>query len=350
MSTMENIQNILGEGVFIIAEIGSNHNGDFELAKEMVKAAAQSGANAVKFQTYKADKLISKDVPAFERAKEVGFKTQFERFKQLEFSPGQLKELSQLAGTCDVLFMSTPFDNESVETLDQFIRVYKIASADIINIKLLRHVASKNKPVILSTGQATVNEIDRAIRLFKKELVALMHCVSAYPTPDQEANLHSITFLKSRYNFPIGYSDHTIGILGCVTAVGLGAKVIEKHFTFDKSLGYGDHLLSADPDDLAKMVTQIRRVEKMLGTIGKKCMPSEAGSQKQLRRYLYLSRDVSSNTVLSEDMIDTLMSNKSTTGISANRIDDVIGKKLAVSMRKADIITDADLVKKQQKD
>ena len=346
---MEHIQNILGERVFIIAEIGGNHNGDFALAKKLVKAAAQSGANAVKFQTYKADKLISKDVPAFERAKKLGFKTQYQRFKQLEFSSEQLKELSQLAGTCDVLFLSTPFDNESVETLYQLVRVYKIASADIMNIKLLRHVASKNKPVILSTGQATVDEIDRAIRFFKKELVVLMHCVSAYPTPDQEANLNSITFLKSRYNFPIGYSDHTIGILGCVTAVALGAKVIEKHFTFDKSLEYGDHLLSADPHDLAKMVTQIRRVEKMLGTIGKKCMSSEAGSQKQLRRYLYLSRDVNSNTVLAENMIDTLMSNESTRGIPASRIDDVIGKKLAVSMRKADIITNADLSTQSEK-
>ena len=340
---MEHIQNILGDKVFIIAEIGGNHNGDFELAKDMVKAAARAGADAVKFQTYKADKLISKDVPAFERAKILGFRTQFERFKQLELNSDQLKELSQLAQTCDVLFMSTAFDDESVEILDQLVEVYKIASADIINIKLLRHVASKNKPVILSTGQATPNEIDCAIGLLRQELVALMHCVSAYPTPDQEANLHSIIFLKSRYDVPIGYSDHTIGILGCVMAVALGAKIIEKHFTFDKSLGYGDHLLSADPEDLTKMVGQIRRVEKMLGKVDKKCLSSEASSQRQLRRFLYLSRDVTSNTILAEEMIDTLMSNDSTLGIPCSRIEEVIGKKLAVSMKKGNILTDADL-------
>ena len=338
------MQDILGSRVFIIAEIGGNHNGDFELAKEMVKAAAQSGADAVKFQTFKAAQLISKDVPAFERVKTLGIKTQFERFKQLEFSAEQLQELCQLARACDVEFMSTPFDNESVETLDQLVKVYKIASADLINIKLLRHIASKDKPVILSTGQATPKEIDRAIGLFSKDELALLHCVSAYPTPEDEANLHSITFLKSRFDFPIGYSDHTIGILGCVIAVALGAKVIEKHFTLDKSLEYGDHSLSADPDDLTKMVSQIRRVEKMLGEIETKCMPSESSSRIQLRRYLFLSRDINSNTVLAEDMIDTLMSNRRTTGIPVSRIDDVIGKRLAVSKRKRDIITDADLI------
>lgn len=326
--------------VFIIAEIGTNHNGDFDTAMVLIDEAAKAGVDAVKFQTFTAERFISRSVPVFPRAKALGYKTQFERFKDLEFSAGQLQELHEFALGKGLIFMSTPFDEEAVDMLEPLVPTYKVASGDLINTKLLRYISSKGKPVILSTGQASVEEIDRAMEVFEKERLMLMHCVSAYPTPDVEANLRSIPFLESRYNVVVGYSDHTIGILACTAAVAMGARAIEKHFTLDKTRNFGDHLLSANPKDMKTLVAEVRRLEKMLGAEEKTCRPCEEASKKQLRRTLHLESDAREGTVLTEDMLIPLIS---TTGLPANRIDEVVSKRLMRDMKRHEAVTEKDI-------
>lgn len=331
---------VLGRQVLIIAEIGTNHNGDFTLAKEMIRSSAECGVDVVKFQTFRTEKFFTKSVPAFPRAKLLGYETQFDRFKDLEFSNKQVIELIEFAKDNNVEFMSTPFDNDTVDFLNPFLRAFKIASGDLINIQLLRHIASKGKQVILSTGQANIDEIDEAIEIFSRDQIALMHCVSSYPTPDEQANLRSIPFLKSRYNVSVGYSDHTIGILACIGAVAMGATIIEKHFTFDKTHKFGDHALSADPDDMRLLVSEIRRLEKMLGEENKKCQECEESSKKQLRRSFHLRCDVERGAILREHMLIPLVSGM---GILANQLDTVIGKIVCRAMKAGDVITEVDI-------
>ncbi len=340
---VSNIKNFLfkdNNKTLIIAEIGTNHNGDFYLAKKMIAKAAKCGVDAVKFQTFKTEKYFTRRVPAFPRAKLLGYETQFDRFKDLEFNNEQIFELYEISKKNKVFFLSTPFDNDTVDFLNPLVKGFKIASADLINIQLLRYIASKKKPVILSTGQASVEEIDEAVKIFHNDQLALMYCVSAYPTPDDQANLRSIPFLSSRYNLPVGYSDHTIGILACISAVALGAKIIEKHFTFDKSQKFGDHTLSADPDDMKLLVSEIRRLEKMLGKEEKKSQKCEQESKRQLRRSLHLKCDIKRGTVLQEDMLIPLVSG---IGILANRLDEVLGKKVLHDLKKSEALKETDI-------
>lgn len=331
--------NIL-ERVLIVAEIGTNHNGRLETAETLIEEAVKAGVDAVKFQTFTAERFISKSVPVFLRAKSLGYKNQFDRIKDLEFSAEQLHELYEFAINKGLIFMSTPFDEDAVDILEPLVPAYKVASGDLINTQLLRYIASKGKPVILSTGQANIEEINSAIRIFENNKVALMHCVSSYPTPDEQANLRSISFLRSQYNLPVGYSDHTIGILACIAAVALGARIIEKHFTFDKTQNFGDHSLSADPAEMKYLVGEIRRLEKMLGVEEKVCQPCEEPSKKQLRRTLHLNLDAPKETILRDDMLIPLVS---ATGIRADRIDEVTGKRLIRNMKRNEAITEEDI-------
>jgi N,N'-diacetyllegionaminate synthase len=325
------------EKVFIIAEIGGNHNSNIYLAKELIEIAAQAGVDAVKFQTFVTERLITKDIPAFPRAQLLGYKTQFDRFKDLELNEDQLIALADHAKKNNVVFLSTPFDDRSVDILDPLVPSYKIASADIINFQLLRHVALKGKPVLLSTGQAVIEEIDEAVKIFAPDQLSLLHCISSYPTPDDQANLLSIPYLKERYRLPIGYSDHTLGVLACISAVALGARIIEKHFTLDKTQPFGDHPLSADPDDLRLLVGEVRRLEKMLGSKEKGCQTCEEFSKVNLRRSLHARVNISIEMVITSDMLIPLVSGK---GIPANHIDNVIGKKAVRNICIEEAITD----------
>lgn len=338
---LHNIVQNQGGRVFVIAEIGGNHNGNHALAKEMIERAAKAGADAVKFQTFVTERFFTMDIPAFPRAQQLGYTKQFDRFKDLEFSEAQILELAEHAQKHDVMFLSTPFDNDIVDFLDPLVPVFKIASADLINLQLLRHVASKGKPVLLSTGQAVVEEIDEAVRVFAPGQISLLHCVSSYPTPDEQANLLSIPFLRDRYQLPVGYSDHTIGILACIGAVALGANIIEKHFTLDKTQNFGDHPLSADSDDLRILVNEVRRLEKMLGTEEKGCQDCEEFSKKHLRRSLHAKVDIPAGTIISDDMLIPLVSGK---GIPANRLDIVRGRKSLRDIRGREEISRSDIL------
>ncbi|MBD3170559.1 MAG: hypothetical protein GF307_13830 [candidate division Zixibacteria bacterium] len=245
-----------GEPVFIIAECGINHGGDIGVAEEMIRKAAECQASAVKFQTYVTEKRVPADSPVFDI------------LKQCELDETKHRRLKELAESCGIEFFSTPFDAESVAMLEELnVPGYKIASFDIVNQSLLRSVSESRKPVICSTGMANEAEVRNAIEIFSSNLLpfALLHCVSAYPTEISDANLRVINTLKSLYSGPVGYSDHTLGVKVPVLAAAVGAQVIEKHFTLDKNADGPDHKLSADVEDLRKMVNEIREVEMIMG-------------------------------------------------------------------------------------
>jgi len=242
--------------VFIIAECGINHGGSYGEAEAMIRAAAKCRADAVKFQTYRTEKRVPGNSPIFDL------------LKRCELGEAAHRKLKEVADSLGILFFSTPFDTESVTLLEEIdVPGYKIASFDIVNYALLRAVCGAGKPVICSTGMADGGEVDRAQRQFAQNGIpyALLHCVSAYPTKPEDANLKVIQTLKSIYAGPVGYSDHTLGVKVPVMAVAAGAQLIEKHFTLDKNGEGPDHRLSADPKEMKRMVRQIKEVEAILG-------------------------------------------------------------------------------------
>ncbi|MCP4634084.1 MAG: N-acetylneuraminate synthase [candidate division Zixibacteria bacterium] len=255
-----------GNPVFIIAECGINHGGSYKVAEEMIQSAVKCGADAVKFQSYITEKRVPSD------------NLYFDLFKKCELSEDDQRDLNAKAHSLGIEFFSTPFDPESVAILEEIgVPGYKVASFDIVNKALIRSVCHTGKPVICSTGMADESEINSVMEIFDNAEIpfALLHCISAYPTELNDANLNVINTLKSICTGPVGYSDHTLGIKAPVLAVAAGAKVIEKHFTLDKNADGPDHQLSADPDDMKKMIEQIREVETIFGSSVLKVTPAE---------------------------------------------------------------------------
>jgi N,N'-diacetyllegionaminate synthase len=242
--------------IFIIAEIGINHNGDMKNAFELIDKAKWSGASAVKFQTYITEKRVSQDSPIFDI------------LKGCELSFEQQKELFEYANSKDIIAFSTPFDSESVEFLAEINSpCYKVASFDLVNTPLLRDIAKQKRPVIISRGMANMEEIDIAMNILKNIPTVLLHCVSAYPVPNHSSlNLSTIAALKERYHSLIGYSDHTLDIEASQFAVACGAKVIEKHFTLSQSMEGPDHLISSEPKQLKKLIERCKIVHEMMGS------------------------------------------------------------------------------------
>ena len=244
------------EPVFVIAEAGINHNGNLEIAKRLIQQACKNGANAIKFQTYITEKRVKKESPIFEM------------LKQCELSHDQQKELFSIAKEEGILFFSTAFDEESVDFLVSVgVPLMKVASFDITNLRLLRKIAGTSIPAIISCGMANEQEVDRAITFFRDTStpLILLHCISSYPTNEEDANLNVISSIRAKYGFITGYSDHTFGIRVPVLAVAAGAAVIEKHFTLDRNMEGPDHSLSCDPNEMAEMVKQIRHTKKIMG-------------------------------------------------------------------------------------
>lgn len=331
----------IGSSVLFIAEIGSNHNGDFALAKDLVVAAARAGASAVKFQTYHAEKLVRPDVPALAHVRAL-FKTQLERFRSLEFTPSQWRELAELARKEDCEFFSSAFDEDSAAMLDDFVPAYKIASGDLTNRPLIRSLAKRDKPLILSTGMATLDEIADAIKDIPADRLALLHCVSLYPTPIEKANLRSIPYLADRFSLPIGYSDHTVGVTACLGAIALGAVIIEKHFTLDKSQPIGDHKLSAEPAEFKRLVEEGGAIRRALGEYDKPL--SDRDSRKSMRRSLVAVRDLPAGTKLAPEMLVALRPDD---GISPSRIDEIVGRRLASGIKGGEPLQDVYLADHQ---
>lgn len=333
------ISNIdLDNEILIIAEIGNNHEGNFDVAKKMITAAAKAGAQAVKFQTIVPDKLVS---PTLKEA--TAMLTKF------QFSYQQFAELKKAADAEGVLFLSTPFDLESVQQLDSMVPAFKIASGDNNFWPLIEAVAKTGKPILLSTGMADLNAIQQTRQFIEniwgpektRRDLAILHCVSLYPTPPQDANLYSIAFLKEKLGGTIGYSDHTIGIDAPVMAVALGARVIEKHFTLDKNYSdFPDHQISMDPQDLALLVEKIRLTVEMLGVYGAGTAKDEAAIAKVARRSIVAKRDLTAGSQITWDDLDWV---RPAGGLAPGNEQALMGKKLRRDIPKGHFILIADV-------
>lgn len=315
--------------VFIIAEAGVNHNGSLELAKELVDAAKESGADCVKFQTFKAGNLVSKSAKKAEyQTENTGTdESQLEMLKKLELSQDEFIELKNYCDQVGIEFMSTAFDLESIDFLSDIdMKSWKIPSGEITNLPYLLKIAKLNKPLILSTGMSTMDDIDQAVQVLRENSQAeltVLHCTTEYPTPFGEVNLNAMKTIGEAFDVEIGYSDHTQGIEVPIAAVALGAKVIEKHFTLDRNMEGPDHKASLEPDELKEMVTSIRNIEESMGSSIKTPTESELKNIAIVRKSIVASRKIDKGETFSED---NLMVKRPGEGISPMNWFDVIGK------------------------
>lgn len=327
----------IGKELYVIAEIGVNHGGNIKLAKELIDLAKKGGAHAAKFQSYKAHKIAAKDSPAYWDTSKEPTESQFELFKKFDsFGPKDYEELAAYCKEVDIDFLSTPFDLEAVDFLNPLQKLIKVASADITNFPLLRKVAASRKPIILSTGCSTIQEIRSAVSELTKygaTDIVLLHCILNYPTSDENANLGMITSLQQEFpNCHIGYSDHTIPsdemTVLCASYM-LGARVIEKHFTHDKTLQGNDHYHSMDWKDLQNFIQRASKLDSIIGLNRKEPLSSEMNSIKYARRSLYYTRDLQAgHKVLENDLVAL----RPGTGTSPVLIDSYINKVLAKSV------------------
>ena len=278
--------------VFIIAEAGVNHNGSKKLAKKMIDAAFESGADAVKFQTFKAENIISKTAKKAEYQIKTSdeFESQFDMLKKLELDTETHNELFAYCQEKGIMFLSTPFDHDSINLLsDLGLQVFKIPSGEITNLPYLRHIGSLEKKVLLSTGMSTLQEVSNALTVLigagtKKENITILHANTMYPTPMEDVNLNAMLTIQKELDVSVGYSDHTIGIEVDIAAVAMGATVIEKHFTLDQNMDGPDHQSSIEPEELKSMVLAIRNIEKAMGSNIKQPSPSEIVNIDSVRK------------------------------------------------------------------
>src|SRR5947209_7411604 len=294
--------------VYVIAEAGVNHGGKKERALALVRAAKWAGADAVKFQTFRADRLASTKPAALGHVKDQP--NLQELFKKLELTFDTFRALHKEASRIGIEFLSTPFDEESADFLDQLgVSAFKIASGDITHRPLIEHVSVKGKPVLLSTGMSTAEEIERAIDWMHtrgNEQVVLLHCVSSYPAQQEELNVKSIQYLRDRFGIPVGFSDHSVGTLGSVVAVSVGAQVIERHFMIETRGDMPDHAVSMDAKTLKGHIEELRTIGTVLGERGKFAGESETKNKTASRRALYASRPIAAGETIDADMLYAL--------------------------------------------
>jgi len=317
---------------FIIAEAGVNHNGSLELAKKLVDVAVEAGADAVKFQTFKAESVISKYAPKAEYQKKTTGEdeNQLQMVKKLELPYEAFEELYRYCQQKGIIFMSTPFDIESARFLKELgLEIFKIPSGEITNYPLLKEIGSYKKRVILSTGMADLGEIEDALDVLieagtPRENIVVLHCNTEYPTPYEDVNLRAMLTIKEAFKVRVGYSDHTLGIEVPIAAVAMGAEVIEKHFTLDKNLPGPDHKASLEPHELKAMVRAIRNIEKALGNGIKKPSPSEKKNIIVARKSIVAKRDIKKGELLTEENLTT---KRPATGLSPMMWEEIIGKR-----------------------
>jgi N,N'-diacetyllegionaminate synthase len=336
---------MLRNKTIIIAEAGVNHNGSIELAKQLIEAAAQAGADFVKFQTFKADLLVSKTAKKAEyqeRNINNGNDSQYAMLKQLEMPEDWHIKLMRYARECGIQFLSTGFDHESIDFLDQLgSPFFKIPSGEITNKPYLRHIAKKGKPVILSTGMANIEEIKAALEVLTKngiakENITILHCNTEYPTPMQDVNLKAMNSIGDLLGVKIGYSDHTQGIEVPIAAVALGATVIEKHFTLGRNLPGPDHKASLEPDELKTMVQAIRNIEKAISGSGIKTpSPSEQKNIVVARKSIVAAQPIRKSELFTEE---NLTVKRPGNGISPMEWDEVLGQKAIKDFETDDLI------------
>lgn len=315
--------------VFVLAEAGVNHNGSIEIAKKLIDAASASGADAVKFQTFKAENVVCRTAKkaAYQLETTDKAETQYDMIKKLELTRQMHEELMEYCSKKEIMFLSTPFDIDSVEMLaDLDLPILKIPSGEITNLPYLRKIAGHNKQIILSTGMSSMDEVRAAVKVLKDggtDDITLLHCNTQYPTPASDANIMAMVKMRKELGLPVGYSDHTQGIEIPIAAVALGAVVIEKHFTLDKNMEGPDHKASLEPHELEQMVEGIRKIELALGDGIKRASESEKANVDIARKSIVAKRSIEKGEKFTEE---NLTAKRPGNGISPMRWDEVIGK------------------------
>jgi sialic acid synthase SpsE len=339
-----------GQRTVVIAEAGVNHLGRMDYAEELIKSAARSGADIIKFQTYKADKLSTRKAPRFwsweGESDQNG--SQHDSYSKLDsFEKENYEKLIEICDNNNITFMSTPFDEESADMLvDIGMKAFKIASCDLTNLPFLRHIAKKKLPVLISTGASTIKEIQAAVDVITKENnhnIVIMHCTLCYPTDPKDSNLSALNDIKVNFNdYILGFSDHTLGTIVPAASVLYGVKVIEKHYTFDKTLPHSaDHWLSLDEEELTTLVNQVRELEVSIGNGKKELLECEIPAYKYARRSIVADRVINPGTIITSDM---LTSKRPGTGLSPVYFDKVVGSTAKNKLIKDQLIKFDDLI------
>lgn len=334
--------NIGKEGhCFIIAEAGVNHNGDIKIAKALIDAAYAAGANAVKFQSFKADKLATLKAPKAEYQKEStdANESQFDMLKRLELSEEDHYNIADHCKKKGLLFLSTPFDEESAEFLNKMgMPIFKIPSGEITNHGLLEHIAQFRKPILLSTGMSTLDEVTYAVNAIQKKgkiNLTLLHCVSNYPANPEHINLRAMITMREKYELPVGYSDHSLGTEIAFAAIALGACVLEKHFTLDRNMPGPDHSASIEAGELGKLVKGVRAVEAALGDGEKNPASDELAVAKVARKSLVAKNDIPIGAILTNELIQA---RRPGNGIPPYMVNTIIGKRTKTFISKGTMI------------
>ena len=326
---------------YIIAEAGVNHNGDIQLALKLVDEAKKAGANCVKFQTFKAEKVVSKfaNMAEYQVISTKKSETQLEMLKKLELTYDEFVEIRKYCDKVQIDFMSTAFDLDTIDFLNSLeMKKWKIPSGEITNLPYLERIAQLKKPIILSTGMSTLTEIENAIAILKKNGaidITVLHCTTEYPAPFEDVNLKAMNTIKKKFNIGVGYSDHTMGIEVPIAAVALGASVIEKHFTLNRDSEGPDHKASLEPNELFQMVSSIRNIEKALGDGVKRLASSELKNKSVARKSIVANVNIKKGELFTKDNLTT---KRPGNGISPMHWYDVIGKKASRNFDEDELI------------
>tara|TARA_B100000315_G_scaffold255043_1_gene297402 strand:- start:471 stop:1526 length:1056 start_codon:yes stop_codon:yes gene_type:complete len=334
---------------YIIAEIGANHNGDMALAMQMIDAAKKSGADAVKFQSWTTESLIAKEEyennQSYDDSPKKHFGSLYEMVEKYYLRTDQHKELFDYCENMDISFISSAFSEQEVDILEELgVAFHKVASMDINNLFLLKHIASTKKPVVLSTGMADLKEIELAVKTIENEgnnSIVLLHCVSLYPPCYEDINLNNIKMLREHFGYPVGFSDHTLGYAVSLAAAALGACVIEKHFTTDKYLPGWDHEISADPTEMEILARESKHIAISLGTYERTLSSAEKEKRKKFRRSLVLTRNLKAGDVVRRS---DLTAKRPGTGVSPDKSDRIIGKTVKRDMESDELVREEDVI------
>lgn len=326
---------------FIIAEVGVNHNGDIDIAKKLIDVAVEAKADAVKFQTFRTEKLVKKDAKKaeYQKARTQIEESQFDMLKKLELDEQTHKILIEYCKQKNIMFLSTAFDLESIDLLNNLnIEIFKIPSGEITNYPYLKKIGSLRKKVILSTGMSTINEIRDAINVLQEngtKDISVLHCNTEYPTPMEDVNLNAMNTIKNELNIEVGYSDHTLGIEVPIAAVAMGATIIEKHFTLDKNMEGPDHKASLDSDELKSMVEGIRNIELALGSSNKKVSKTEMKNLNIVRKSIVANKNIKKGDIFTEE---NLTCKRPGNGISPMKWINVLGQRAIKDFQKDEMI------------
>lgn len=335
-----------GRPCYVIAEAGVNHNGDIDLAMELVRVAARSGADAVKFQTFSVDRLVTEDArKAQYQATQTGTgESQAEMLRRLEFTAPMHYAVLEECARLGLTFFSTPFDERSADFLESLgVPVFKIPSGEVTNLPYLAHIAAKRRPMILSTGMCTLGEVAEAVDTIQKAgpaPLAILHCLTAYPAPPDQANLRAMDTLRQAFGCPTGFSDHTAGLTIPIAAIAAGAELIEKHFTLDRTLSGPDHAASLEPGELEQMVTEIRTVERAMGDGIKRRQPVEMEIAEVARKSLTTLEAIPAGDVVD---LSALIARRPGIGISPADIGWVVGRRARIDLPAGHTLVPGDL-------